>query len=279
MSPQLGSDCYGKSGVRVVKVSRKDGRHSVKDLSVSVSLEGEFEAAHTEGDNSRVVPTDTMKNTVYVLAKEHPLDHVEGFAAHLAGHFTKTYPQVRAATVRVDEDPWTRMEVGGAAHPHAFVAGCGERWGARARAGQDGTLTASLDNLLVMKTTESGFSGFHRDRLTTLRETDDRIFKTILSAEWTFGREAPDFNAVRATVRKTLLETFAVQHSLSVQQTLYAMGENILAAAADVARIRLVLPNRHCLLVDLSPFGMANENEIFHPVDEPYGLIEATISR
>jgi urate oxidase len=130
----------------------------------------------------------------------------------------------------------------------------------------------------VLKTTDSGFAGFPRDRFTTLPDTDDRILATSLTATWTYRQGSPDFGG-RDRIRAALVETFAAHISRSVQHTLYAMGEAALAACRDIVDITLAMPNRHHLLVDLTPFGVDNPNEIFVATDIPYGLIEATVIR
>jgi urate oxidase len=279
MGATLGWNRYGKSMVRVMKVRREGAVHHVRELTVAIGLEGEFTTAHTEGDNSGVLPTDTMKNTVYAKAKGDPIASIESFALVLGRHFVSTVPHVARARVEIVETQWHRIEAAGRAHPHTFqrigpeTPMCEvvvERAGAR--------VVSGIRSMVILKTAQSGFSGFLRDGLTTLRETDDRLFGTSVTAMWPVGASA-DFSAVRSAVRGALVDTFAAHDSLSVQQTLYAMGEAALAAAPGVGEITVTMPNKHCLLVDLAPFGMENANEVFLPIDEPHGLIEATIRR
>ena len=278
--PILAHNAYGKSRVRLTKVSRHADRHDLKEISVDVELQGDFEATYTEGDNANVVATDSMKNTVYVLARHHPLDDLEGFGQDLARHFVETYAQVATATVHLREAAWTRIPVDGQPHPTAFVSGGDEKRVCTVTHTRERTQVESgIEDLLVLKTTDSAFSGFVRDAFTTLPETDDRIFATSVTARWTYASTEADGNGVFDAIRTALLETFARHYSLSVQQTLLAMGEAALDACADVAEITLVLPNRHRLLVNLSPFGLDNPNVVFVPTDEPYGLISGTIRR
>jgi urate oxidase len=219
-----------------------------------------------------------MKNTVYAMARQHPIDQVETFGSALADHFLAK-PLVSRVRISIIEQPWGRLSSAGQPHPHAFVQAGAEHWTAVVTRDEDGTTFASgLANLVVLKTTDSAFSGFPRDEYTTLADTSDRIMATSINAVWTYASATPDFSA-RARVRRALVETFAAHVSRSVQHTLYAMGEAALAASADVATITLTLPNRHHLLVDLTPFGLDNPNEIFVATDQPYGLIEATIRR
>jgi urate oxidase len=276
--PQLSWNRYGKSRVRLVKVRRQRDPHEIVDLSIDVQLEGAFDRVYVDGDNSPCIATDTMKNTVYALARQDPIDRVETFAGRLAAHFL-AMPAVTRAHISALEHRWDRVNVDGRPHPHAFAQPGGEQWTTRATRDADGeTIVSGLTNLVVLKTTDSAFAGFPRDQYTTLPETEDRILATSITATWTYRAGTIDFSA-RDRIRRALVETFAAHTSRSVQQTLYAMGEAALVACADVAEITLTLPNRHHLLVDLKPFGLDNPNEVFVATDQPFGLIEATIRR
>jgi urate oxidase len=272
---------YGKSQVRLVKLVKHAERHEVRELAVNVQLEGDYGPAHVLGDNAAVLPTDTMKNTVYVLAKLHDVDEPEEFARRLAEHFLKATAAATLATVEVVEHLWERLPVAGWPHPSTFTRGAAEKRVATARASRTQVVMESgWRDLLVLKTAGSGFSGFQRDRYTTLRETEDRLFATTISASWRYGDAfETSYASIRARVRQAMLEAFAEHESRSVQHTLYAMGEAALERAPEVVQVSLSLPNKHHLLADLSPFGFQNDNEIFVPTDEPYGLIEATVRR
>jgi urate oxidase len=272
---------YGKSRVRLTRVTRLPDRHEIRELTVDIRLEGDFDASYTLGDNSRIIATDTMKNVVYALAQGRPAEAIEEFGAALAGHFVEEYPHVRSATVGLAEHPWRRIAVDGLDHPHAFVGGGGETRTTSVTRRLDGLRVESgLDGLLVLKTTGSGFSGFLRDRHTTLPETTDRILATEVRSRWTYAPGAVvRWDEAHARVRRSMLETFAAHHSLAVQQTLFAIGEAALGACAEVEEITLTLPNRHRILVDLGRFGQTNVNEIFVATDEPFGLITGTLRR
>jgi urate oxidase len=269
---------YGKSRVRLVKVKRAGKAHEIVDLTIDVQLEGAFDAVYVEGDNGPCLATDTMKNTVYAIARQDPIDHVEAFALRLADHFVAT-PAVSRARISAVEHRWERLTAAGAPSPHAFVQPGGEQWTALvARDARGSSVTSGVTNLVVLKTAGSAFAGFPRDEYTTLPDTDDRILATSITASWTYRPGAADFSA-RERIRGALVETFATHVSRSIQHTLYAMGEAALAACRDAAEITLTLPNRHHLLVDLKPFGLDNPNEIFVATDQPFGLIEATVTR
>ena len=276
--PDLTWNRYGKSRIRLVKVRRSRDSHELVDLTIDVQLEGAFDVVYLEGDNGPCLATDTMKNSVYALARQDPIDHIEAFALKLADHFLAK-PAVSRVRISAVEQPWGRLSSGGRPHPHAFVQAGAEHWTAVVtRDAQGSEIASGLANLVVLKTTDSAFSGFPRDEFTTLADTEDRIMATSITASWTYAPGTSDFTA-RAQVRRALVETFAAHASRSVQHTLYAMGEAALAACAGVTAITLTLPNRHHLLVDLSPFGLDNPNEIFVATDQPFGLIEATIRR
>jgi urate oxidase len=271
---------YGKSGIRLVKVERNGDRHTIHDLTVDVSLEGEFVEAHVLGDNSAVLPTDTMKNTVYALARSHPLDSIESFALVLSEHFLGESPSASAARVEITSHPWERLPMGSGGHPHAFRRPGGEVRTTRVeRTRENVELLSGLDGLTILKSARSAFKGFFKNRFTTLREMDDRIFATRMSAVWRYGAADVSYSLLSRAVRATLLETFADHASASVQHTLHAMGEAVLDRHPEVDEIRLSMPNKHHLLVDLAPFGLDNPNEVFVATEEPYGLIEATLRR
>jgi urate oxidase len=270
---QLKSIDYGKSRVRVAKINRHPDRHEFSDLTVAIRLKGPFENCYLTGDNSRVVPTDTMKNTVYVLAAQCGLDPVEDFTLKLGQHFLKTYAHVTDALIEVEEHCWSRLD------PYAFEQGQSRRL-ANVEINQESvTIHAGLDNLVVLKTAKSAFQGFPRDQYTTLKETTDRILATSVRAVWRYATLEVDFNRVMESSRRTLIDVFAKHESRAVQETLYAMGEAVLEAHQEITGIRLTLPNKHYLPVNLEPFGLENRNEVFLPTDEPYGVIEACLSR
>ncbi len=264
---RLGINQYGKAETHLVRVVRDGEVHEVRDLTVSVALSGELEAVHLEGDNAAVLATDTQKNTVYAFAKEFGVATPEEFAARLARHFLGG--PITRARVEVTEVPWTRLS------DHAFTQSSREARIAAVVAEGDATFYASgIAGLVVLKTTDSEFHGFPRDRYTTLQETRDRVLATEVSARWRHDG-SDDFDVARAT----LLGTFAAHYSLSLQQTLYAMGEAVLDKCPGVHEIRLSMPNKHHFVVDLSPFGLENPNEVFHADDRPYGLIEGAVVR
>jgi urate oxidase len=269
---------YGKSSVRLVKLRRSEDPHEIVDVTVDVQLEGDFSPVYIDGDNASCLATDTMKNTVYAIARHDPIHHVESFAIRLSDHFFAK-PNVMRARISAVEHEWSRLTVDGRPHPHAFARPGGEQWTTVVQRDAAGTEVASgLTNLIVLKTTDSAFAGFPRDQFTTLPETSDRIMATSLTAIWKYRSAAADF-AAREHIRTALVETFAAHESRSVQHTLYAMARAALAACAEVTEITMSLPNRHHVLVDLTPFGLDNPNEVFVATDEPYGLIEATVRR
>jgi urate oxidase len=281
MSIILASNSYGKSAVRLLKVERSGNHHVIRELAVDIALTGAFDAAHTEGDNSLVLPTDTMKNTVYAKARELTLGAPEDFGIALAHHFLGASSAAASARVTVTEHGWRRLDVDGEPHDHAFERRSSELRIARMLLARGGAteVVAGIEDLLILKSGRSAFSGYPRDKFTTLRETEDRILATSISTHWRYRADTTDFNEQFDRVRRALLETFAQHDSKSVQHTLYAMGEAVLNKCDAVEELSITMPNKHHLLVDLAPIGLDNPNEIFVPTSEPYGLIEATLRR
>lgn len=279
MPAKLTHHSYGKSRVRVTKVVRDGARHELFEYAVNITLEGDFADSYTAGDNAKVVATDSIKNTVYVLAKETTFTHAEQFAETLARHFVDTYEQVSTAAVEIEQANWVRIVQDGTPHDHAFTAGGPDV--RTCHATFDGTrlhLRSGLKGLQVLKTTASEFHGFVDDRYRTLKDTTDRIFATTIDAQWTYTDEC-DYTQLHRAMKRVLLTTFAAHHSLAVQQTLLEMGRAALAEFPWLATITLRMPNQHRIPANLEPFGLSNENDIFVATDEPFGMITGTVTR
>lgn len=274
---EVGSNSYGKSAIRLVKVDRARAPHRVRDLTIAIAIEGDFAASYSEGDNRAVIATDTMKNTAYALAGEHLIGAIEDFGLALGRHFLAAGTEVERVRVSINEHRWEPI---GAA-PDAFTRDGSETRTARVAVGRDDTtVRAGIDGLSVMKTTRSAFEGFPRDRFTTLKETDDRIMATKVTAGWTYETGSDvDFDAAYPAVRATFLETMADHDSVSVQASIWIVGKAILERHPEVAEVSMSLPNLHHWTVDLSPFGIENDREVYISTTEPHGLIEATIRR
>jgi urate oxidase len=263
-----------------MQVSRRSDRHTLRDLTIAIRFAGAYDASYTEGDNSDVLPTDTMKNTVYALAAREPVQEPETFALDLARHFLDRNPRLVRVRVDVAEHSWGRIGRGDREYGDAFVRGGSDTRTAAIQAHRKRTIIgAGVSDLVILKSAHSAFSGFPRDAYTTLAETRDRLFATSLTATWRYANADMDFGTTWRAVRRTLLDIFAEHRSESVQHTLYAMGQAVLDGIEDVTAIHLVMPNKHHLPVDLRPFGLENRNEVFVPTDEPHGLIEATLVR
>ena len=280
MGARLTSNAYGKSQVRLVAVQRGADRHELADLVVDVRFTGDYETAYRDGDNARVYPTDSMKNSVYALAREHGVGEIERFASRLAAHFLARPTPPAGVEVTIRERPWSRIAIDGRPHRHAFVAGGGERRLARVVEDAAGERhEAGVEELVVLKTTGSAFVGFPRDGYTTLDEADDRILATAIDATWRYAAPLERYDVAFAAARRLLLTTFAEHASLSVQHTLHALGEAVLDGVPEIDEIRLRLPNRHHWRVDLEPFGLDNPNLVFVATSEPFGVIEGTLRR
>jgi urate oxidase len=283
MSPTLRSHRYGKQRVRLTHLDRSTEPHRLTIVAVGIALEGDFAESYTAGDNRKVVATDSMKNTVYVLARERGVESIEAFGVALARHFVERYVQVDAARIELEEELWAPIALPAGAAPDAFERTASELGTASvALVGGELEVVSGIDGLQVLKSSHSGFVDFVADRYRTLPDVADRLFATSVRVSWRLASgaaELADHRALREEIRTILVQTFAVHHSLAVQQTLHAMGSAVLEGVSEVAEITLVLPNQHHLLVHLAPFGLDNPNRVFVGTDEPYGQIEATLSR
>ncbi|KAJ5882077.1 uncharacterized protein N7529_000749 [Penicillium soppii] len=287
---------YGKDNVRVYKVHRdeKTGVQTVVEMTVCVLLEGDIETSYTKADNSVVVATDSIKNTIYITAKQNPVTPPELFGSILGTHFVEKYSHIHAAHVKIVTHRWVRMDVDGKPHPHSFVKPGSETRDVQVDVieGKGIDITSSINGLTVLKSTGSQFWGFLRDEYTTLKETWDRILSTDVAANWQWRRftglsevkaHFQKFNAAWEAARAITLKTFAEENSPSVQATMYKMGEQILAAAPFVETVEYSLPNNHYFEVDLSWHkGLKNtgkDAEVYAPQSNPNGLIKCTVAR
>lgn len=280
MDIRLDKNAYGKNAIHLSKIIRRPDHHDIRQISVNIALSGDFDKVHTEGDNTKVLPTDTMKNTVYALAKDHFTTSIETFGLFLAEYLLTNNPQVSEVTVSLTEYCWKRMAFDGAPHPHSFVNGGSEKHVAHIIKDRQHThLSSGINDLLILKTTDSGFENYIKDKYTTLKETPDRIFSTECDITWIYETVPADPEHLYQAIRENLLHTFATHKSLSVQHTLYAMGDAVLKTFPEVKEITLKMPNKHHILFNLQQFGMDNNNEIFIATDEPYGYITGTLTR
>ncbi|HEY5317111.1 MAG TPA: urate oxidase [Solirubrobacteraceae bacterium] len=278
MNVVVGANQYGKAEVRMVTVLRLPHGHELCDLSVGITLSGDLEDVHVTGDNANVVPTDTQKNTVFAFAKQAPVGEIEDFALRLGRHFVSAFEPIHRARVHIEASAWERIEVEGRPHPHAFRRTSEELRTATAVCDRDGEWVVSgIQGMILLKTSGSEFTGYIHDRYTTLQETRERILSTAVSVRWRHAGVDGDWSGSFTAARTLLLERFADTHSLSLQQTLYAMASAIIEGRPEIVEVRMSMPNRHHFLVDLEPFGLENDNEIFRIEDRPYGLIEAQV--
>ncbi len=272
---KLGQNNYGKSDIRLVKVFRDSSRHRLKDIWVDVALEGDFEAAHTQGDNTYLLATDTMRNTVYALAKDGLTSSIEEFGMHLIQHFIKASPKVKSARITFTEHLWARIND----HDHSFSREPTKHTATVQGDGTNFTVSSGIGELFVLKTTNSGWEGYVHEQFTTLPETNDRILATIVTANWEYNTLEVDYNAVWNQVYQQILTTFTDHYSPSVQNTLYLMGKAVLEGVPEISRIHFSFPNKHHILYNLERFGMQNNKEIFHADAEPFGCIEGWVER
>lgn len=280
----LGRTQYGKAENRIVRIYRDRPRHEIRDLNVSTCLRGDFADAHLTGSQAKVLPTDSQKQTAYAFAKKKDWQSIEDYGLTLARHFVADIAPVSAAHIEIEEYHWQRAIVDGIEHDHTWVrSGQEVRTATITVEGTGEWVTGGLKDLVLLKSTGSEFAGFLTDPYTVLEPTHDRVMATSLVARWRFlagqPRWAIDWDGVYTSVKTQLVKQFAVIHSLALQQTLYQMGRAVLETHPMLAEIRLSAPNKHHFRYDLAPFGIENNNEVFHADDRPYGLIQATVIR
>ncbi|MGI9019035.1 MAG: factor-independent urate hydroxylase [Euzebya sp.] len=281
MTVQMGPNRYGKSGIRLAVVDRSLPTHQLTDLEIQVWLQGDYAAAHEQGDNSAVLPTDTMRGTCFALARDG-IESVSDFGIRLARRFLDASASTTTATVTLVQFGWERVQVDGTGHPHSFrpAAGGGAVTGITLDRGGQPVVSGGVRGARVLKTTGSAFSGFLQDEFTTLPQTRDRIMATTIDAWWgTRGPEC-DHTSLAQAVPATMLAAFARHDdSESVQHTMYTMGNAVLDAHEEITWIRFLLPNEHHILSDLSPYGLDNPGVVFWVADRPFGVIEGTVAR
>jgi len=281
----LSNNSYGKSDIRALKVKRGGGKDSVKEIAVTVNLTGDLSASYTSDSNADVVPTDTVRNTVLILARRDPIDSIEDFGRAVARHFIATYSHLATAEVSIVEKVWRRISVRGQAHTHAFVRDGPDLRTAKAFVSSSSeSVVGGLKGLVVMKTTQSGFSGFKHDEFTCLPDVHDRVLETSIGAVWRFGGGKVNYDCVAARTRKVLLETFGGdpvegEFSPSVQRSLYRMGQEVLRRVPELQSITLSMPNIHNIHFDWAKLGLDPTEDLLIPTSEPYGLISGTVTR
>jgi urate oxidase len=288
MAIVLGSNQYGKAEVRLVHVDRGGPTHFITDINVTSQLIGDFADTHLTGANGKIIATDTQKNTVYALARKGGVPSIEEFALRLARNYVGTYDYVTGARMEIEQYPWDRINTAGGPHDHSFTKGpSAVRNTVVRKDGPTETVISGVTGLVVLKSTGSEFHGFPDVPYTSLVETDDRVMATSVSARWLYGNTGAgqadatefDWTAAFRSVKAIMLEQFALVHSLSLQQTLFAMGRSVLEAHPEIVEIRLSMPNIHHFVVDLSKWDLDNPNMVFYAADRPYGLIEAAVVR
>lgn len=271
---------YGKDRVRVMRIDRRDNRHDVRELSVQAMVTGKFDGAFTEADNSTSVATDTVKNIINVVARENLSLNTELFCAAVARKLLDNYTEVDSATVTGHETKWSRLAVDGQPHPHSFLLDNNGKPFAKVVATRSEISTESgISAFTFMKSTQSGWERYIHDRFTTIPETQDRMAATAMDASWRWATAPADYDVANAEILSTLLKVFATTYSRSIQDSLYRMGMAALERVSEISEISMACPNKHYLPINLTPFGLDNENQVFVATDEPHGQIECTVGR
>ena len=272
---------YGKGRVRVMRIHRDGDRHEVSQLDVKAMIEGDFSRTYTHADNSNTVSTDTIKNVVNIVARENTGLCTEDFCQVLAKKYLDTYPQIASVALTVHETKWSRLSFGGKPHPHSFVLDSNGRPTVEVSEIRGGaaTMSSGIDGFAFMKSTQSGWENYLKDSYTTIPPTADRMCATSMVASWKWSGRPSNYPTTNNKILDTLLEVFSMTYSKSVQDSLYRMGEAALAAVPEISEISMACPNMHFILMNLSAFGLDNNNDVFLPTDEPHGQIECTVGR
>jgi urate oxidase len=271
---------YGKGRVRIMRVNRDAARHEVRELNVKVMLTGDFGASYTSSDNTAVIATDSIKNIVNIVARDHVGVENEAYAGFLADYFLDHYSHVDSISVLASETKWVRQVVDGVEHDHAFLLDSNGKPFVRLTATRQGRdLVSGIEGFSFMKTTQSGWVGYVMDEATTIKETTDRMFATAMDASWRWAATPASYAKANAGILQAAMKVFSTTYSPSAQNTMLLMGEAALAAVPAIAEISLACPNKHYLPIDLTPFDRAYDHQVFTPTDEPHGQIECTIGR
>ncbi|KAK2835451.1 hypothetical protein Q5P01_015935 [Channa striata] len=278
---------YGKNAVKVMVIRREGGKHYIIELKADVQLTLKSRKDYLTGDNSDIIPTDTIKNTVHALAKLKGVKTIEQFSLDLCHHFLTSFTHVLRARVHMEQAPWRRLEKNGVEHGHAFILSPESCHFCDVEQNLDGipVVHSGVKNMKVLKTTQSGFEGFLKDRFTTLQETKDRCFCTSVYSRWRYSKvQDVDFDAAWKCIKETIIEKFAGpynhgEYSPSVQKTLYEAQVLVLDRIPEVDEIEIVMPNEHYCTIDMTKLGLINEDEVLLPLDNPSGNITGTVRR
>ncbi|XP_074491303.1 uricase [Sebastes fasciatus] len=278
---------YGKNSVKLLVIRREGSRHYIIELKADVELTLRSRKDYLTGDNSDVIPTDTCKNTIHALAKLKGVKTIEQFSLDICHHFLTTYNHVLRVKVNMEEAPWRRLEKNGVEHVHAFISSPEACRFCDVEQNLNGVpvVHSGVKNMKVLKTTQSGFEGFHKDRFTTLQETKDRCFCTSVYSRWRYNKtQDVDFDAAWKCVKETIIEKFAGPYdcgefSPSVQKTLYETQVMVLDRVPEVDEIEMVMPNVHYFIIDMTKMGLANKGEVLLASDNPSGNITGTVRR
>lgn len=272
----LGPTQYGKAENHVVRIARDTDRHEIRDVTVSSQLRGDLEEMHTQGDNAHCIPTDTQKNTVFAFAQTAGIKSPEQLLLALSDHFTSEFEWITGGRWAAEEHAWERIND----HDHCFVESKQEkRTAVLVTDGEKRTVISGFYGLTLLKSTQSGFTGYPKDRFTTLKETEDRVMSTDIATRWRYNSTDVDFDAIYRSVKQIILEKFTDHYSRALQETLHHMGKAVLSAHPEIDEIKFSCPNKHHFVYDLSFAGIENNLETHYAADRPFGLIEATIQR
>jgi urate oxidase len=276
----LSSHSYGASHIRLLRITRRGDRHDLRDLVISVNVEGEVADAFTKGDNELLLPADTLRNTVHAIARDVKLAEIEHIGLALAQHFMEHQPQFTRVRVELSEQPWARLPVGGRAQGQAFTTMSGERRTAAVTSnGSRVSVVAGIEDFTIMKTSGAAFEGYLSDQFTTIEAVPDRVLSVTADAHWTYLHEEIAFGPTWQGVRQLLIEAFVEELSRSVEHSAHAMAEIALSSYVDLGDVTVRLRQRSLPLVELAQFGLDNPHVLFRPEEAPELTAEVTRTR
>lgn len=278
--PLIRASSHGESRVRMLRIVRRGDRHDPRDLSVSCRFEGHFNEAFEEGRADGLVPGETLKNIIHTLAREKGAAEIEALSLALCDRLLGRAPKITRVRVEIAEQPWTRLEAGGKTQGQAFTGASQERRTAAVTSnGKQIAVVSGVEDLALMRTAGFGPRTSRDDDPSGRLDGLQRLLVASLTARWTYTSADVTFGPYRQGVRAAIIDTFAWHGGESVQQTLYAIADVVLASYQEIAEISLSLHERPYRAADLFSAGEENPDELFVAVDEPVGIVEVTVGR
>ncbi|HEX5473207.1 MAG TPA: hypothetical protein VFX12_00985 [Vicinamibacterales bacterium] len=277
---QISASSYGGSRVRLLRLFRRGDRDDPRDLAVGVRFEGDFSTAFREGVPEGIIPAETLTRLVQRVAREQPSADLEPLGLALCARILDRHPHVGRVRVEIVERPWTRVQIGGKAQGQTFTdSGAERRLATVTSNGTRAAVVAGLEQLVLMRTT--GFAPPRRKGAPDEAAADglQTLLVVTLGARWRYAEGDLPFALYREGARLAILETFARHAARTLQHTLYAIADVLLATYQEIAEVTLTAEERPYRPADLFEEGLENPDEVFVARDEPLGVVEVTVTR